>query len=256
MLVFSIKDGCIYFTFKWFFYDWLIPTIGTWNSSVFNIMLAGIMKIAGGITERGVIVGNAYDKYGSRNPVVRWIMRGFESALDELIGKINPCSIHEVGCGEGYWILRWSEQGIVARGSDFSDKVIELAQANAIDRGLSRHLFKTCSIYDLNPEQDAAELVVCCEVLEHLERPKDGLAALQAIASPYLITSVPREPLWSVLNMARGKYLTDFGNTPGHIQRWSQRTFIRLVSQYFDVLEVRTPLPWTMLLCRLSGVRH
>mgnify|MGYP001222751036 CR=1 FL=1 len=214
------------------------------------------MKIAGGITERGVIAGNTYDKYGSHNPVVRWVMRGFELALDELIGKVNPRSIHEVGCGEGYWVLRWSERGILVRGSDFSSKVIELAQANAMDRGLSRHLFRTCSIYDLKPEQDAAELVVCCEVLEHLERPEDGLMALQTIARPYLITSVPREPLWSVLNMARGKYLTDFGNTPGHIQRWSRRAFIRLVSHYFDVLEVRTPLPWTMLLCRSIHARY
>jgi ubiquinone/menaquinone biosynthesis C-methylase UbiE len=213
------------------------------------------MKISGGITERGVIIGNTYDKYGSRNPVVRWIMRAFESALSALIAQVNPCSIHEVGCGEGYWVLRWTEQGIAARGSDFSAKVIELAQSNAMDRGVSPNLFKACSIYDLVPEHDAAHLVVCCEVLEHLERPEDGLRALQSVANPYLIISVPCEPLWSVLNMARGKYLSEFGNTPGHLQRWSQKEFIRLVSKYFEVLEVRSPIPWSMMLCRRSGTK-
>jgi hypothetical protein len=29
---------------------------------------------------------------------------------------------------------------------------------------------------------------------------------------------VPREPIWRIGNMARGRYLGDLGNTPGHIQ--------------------------------------
>lgn len=210
------------------------------------------MKISGGLIEKGVVVGNAYDKYGSSNLIVRKIMRGFESALTDLVNKAKPAMIHEVGCGEGYWVLRWAEQGLVARGSDFSSTVIELAQFNVLSRNLPADLFKVSSIYDLQPEQDSAELIVCCEVLEHLERPEEALRVLQSIANPHLILSVPREPLWSVMNMARGKYLAGLGNTPGHIQRWSQQEFVQLVSQYFDVIEMRTPVPWTMLLCRRS----
>ncbi len=208
------------------------------------------MKISGGLTEKGLVVGNYYNKYDSRNPVTRWLIKGFESALTDLVDKVKPASIHEVGCGEGYWTLHWLEQGTATRGSDFSGAVIELARANALERKLLPDVFKICSIYDLAPASDAAELVVCCEVLEHLERPQDGLSHLQLVASPYLIISVPREPLWSIMNMARGKYLSSLGNTPGHVQRWSRREFIRLVSRYFDVEEVRTPVPWTMLLCR------
>ncbi|MEA3274311.1 MAG: class I SAM-dependent methyltransferase [Pseudomonadota bacterium] len=212
------------------------------------------MKISGGITEEGLVVGNAYDKYGARNPIVRRLMRGFESALMELVSLVAVNSIHEVGCGEGYWTLRWLEQGIAARGSDFSSKVIEIARANALEQKRSPDLFQARSIYDVAPQADAADLVVCCEVLEHLERPEDGLRALQTIASPYLIISVPREPLWSFMNMARGKYWSDLGNTPGHLQRWSQHGFVHLVSRYFSVQEIRAPVPWTMLLCRRSGV--
>jgi hypothetical protein len=50
--------------------------------------------------------------------------------------------------------------------------------------------------------------------------------------------------------MARGKYLLQGGNTPGHIQHWSSRGFVELVSRHFEVVKVRKPLPWTMLLCR------
>lgn len=211
------------------------------------------VKISGGTKENGIVVGNAYDKYGSRNPIVKWMMEGFESALSELVDKASPTAIHEIGCGEGYWVLRWAEQGMAARGCDFSTHVIELARENAAGRGLSPSLFEARSIYDLEAGCDSADLVVCCEVLEHLEHPEVGLQALQRVVGRHLIVSVPKEPLWCALNLVRGKYIADWGNTPGHIQHWSKSSFIRMVSKYFEVVEVKSPLPWTMLLCRPRG---
>ena len=210
------------------------------------------MKISGGLEENGIVVGNAYDKYGSQNPIVRRIMQGFDDALSELVEKAKPSSIHEIGCGEGFWVLKWQQLGMAARGSDFSKQAIELAHANASEQGINTELFEVRSIYDLDPGYDSADLVVCCEVLEHLEHPEEGLLALQSITTKNLIVSVPREPIWRFLNMARGKYILDWGNTPGHLQHWSRRGFMNLVSKYFLIEEVKTPLPWTMLLCRKS----
>ncbi|MEN4977268.1 class I SAM-dependent methyltransferase [Erwinia billingiae] len=208
------------------------------------------MKIAGGKTEDGIVVGNTYDKYGARNPIVRWMMKGFEESLMTLSSKANPCTIHEIGCGEGYWVTKWNQSGIEARGCDFSHQVIEIARDNAKQVGVSIEQFSTRSIYDLDAEEDAADLIVCCEVLEHLEDPEEGLRALQRVTQNYILLSVPREPLWRILNFARGKYCLDMGNTPGHLQHWSKPGFIKMVSTYFDVVEVKSPLPWTMVLCR------
>lgn len=208
------------------------------------------VMVSGGAEENGIVYGNSYDKYGSRNPLVKWIMRKFDAALSELIARAAPASIHEIGCGEGYWVLRWNKQGWQARGCDFSTRVIELARQNATEHGLSPALFASCSIYDLVAGRDSADLIVCCEVLEHLERPEAALQALQRVVGQHLIVSVPREPLWCALNLARGKYLASWGNTSGHIQHWSKKDFVRMVSKYFEVIEVRSPLPWTMLLCR------
>ena len=208
------------------------------------------IRIAGGIEEDGVVVGNAYDKYGSRNPIVKWMMNGFRTALSEYVAEASPGSIHEIGCGEGYWVLQWIKQGLSARGCDFSNSVIEIARGNAKNHGLPPSLFESRSIYDLDTEHDSADLVICCEVLEHLESPEAGLQALQRVAKRHLIVSVPREPLWRMLNLARGKYITRWGNTPGHIQHWSKSAFVELVSTYFEVVAIRSPFPWTMLLCR------
>jgi 2-polyprenyl-3-methyl-5-hydroxy-6-metoxy-1,4-benzoquinol methylase len=119
-----------------------------------------------------------------------------------------------------------------------------------MNRGIPPESFQVRSVYELEPERDSADLLVCCEVLEHLEDPDLALATLQRVATGHLILSVPREPIWRVLNMVRGKYLKSFGNTPGHIQHWSSSKFNELVGNYFDIVEIRTPLPWTMLLCR------
>lgn len=210
------------------------------------------MKISGGLQENGIVVGNAYDKYGSKNPVVRWIMKGFGDALSSLVAKTSPQTIHEIGCGEGYWVCDWNEQGIQARGSDFSEKVIDIARENAKERGLPAEAFRSRSIYDVEPGRDSADLIVCCEVLEHLDQPEAGLAALQRIATNYVIISVPREPVWRGLNLIRGRYISSLGNTPGHVQHWSARNFIDLVGRYFEIVEVKKPLPWTMLLCRVK----
>ncbi len=207
------------------------------------------IKVSGGLREDGVVIGNTFDKYGSRNPLVRRMMSGFENALDELVARAAPTSIHEVGCGEGYWALKMWQQGLAVRGSDFSSRIVAIAQQNAASIGAPTEMFHQRSAYELQPGIDGADLVVCCEVLEHLDDPRAALRVLRAIAGRHVLLSVPREPLWSILNVSRGRYLSRLGNTPGHVQQWSAARFISLVATEFDVLEVRQPLPWTMALC-------
>ena len=76
---------------------------------------------------------------------------------------------------------------------------------------------------------------------------------LAQLARPHLIASVPREPLWRILNVARGRYWLELGNTPGHLQHWSGSTFTALLAERFELVEVRYPLPWTMALCRVRA---
>lgn len=207
------------------------------------------MKTVQGQQEYGVEVGNHYDKYGSRNPIARLLMAGFMHALDDLVKLSQQRQLHEIGCGEGVLSLRWLSQGFDVRACDFSQIAIDLARENALACGQSPAAFSQKNIYTLSAD-DKAPLIVCCEVLEHLEDPQHALRILVNLADPWLIVSVPREPLWSLLNMARGKYWRDWGNTPGHIQRWRQRDFIQMVSSHMEIVAVRSPLPWTMLLCQ------
>ncbi len=204
------------------------------------------------IVEKGIIAGNVYNKNSSKNILVQSIMKRFYDSLWKLISMTNANEIHEVGCGEGYLTFMLAQSGIKVKASDLSYQIIEKAKnhISKMDEKLNIN-FKVASIYDLKSPIDSTELVICSEVLEHLEFPEQALRKLAELAKPYLLISVPREPLWRIVNMMRLKYLIDFGNTPGHIQHWSKKKFLKLISNNgIEVLKVLTPFLWIMVLCR------
>jgi 2-polyprenyl-3-methyl-5-hydroxy-6-metoxy-1,4-benzoquinol methylase len=196
--------------------------------------------------------GNVYDKYSSGHPIERRLVARFLGQLETLVELSGAREAHEVGCGEGELALRMARRGLRVRGSDASPEVIAEARRRAAEVGAEID-YEPEAVEELTPERDAAELVVCCEVLEHLEDPRAALDVLVELARPWLIVSVPREPLWRVLNLARLEYVSDLGNTPGHRWHWSKRGFIRFLEERVEVIEVRDPIPWTMALCRAGG---
>lgn len=96
----------------------------------------------------------------------------------------------------------------------------------------------------------SADLVVMLEVLEHLSDPEAALREAAHVTRGWCIFSVPREPVWRILNMARRAYWRDWGNTPGHVNHWSRRVWVALLERHFQVAHVATPLPWLMAVCR------
>ena len=199
--------------------------------------------------EGGLVVGNTYDKYGSSNPVARLLLRRFLQSFDDLVRRANPTRVLEVGCGEGELALRLAREGRDVLGTDISSLMVSEARTRARSRGLAVE-FKQADLFSIDAPPGSFDLVVCCEVLEHLEEPEAAVAHLTRLSRGYLLFSVPREPLWRILNMARGEYLGELGNTPGHIQHWSWRSFRKLLSRDLDLVDGRRPLPWLMALCR------
>jgi 2-polyprenyl-3-methyl-5-hydroxy-6-metoxy-1,4-benzoquinol methylase len=196
--------------------------------------------------------GNVYDKYGTSNPVARRLMAGFMGQLDELVERTGAKDAHEVGCGEGELAIRIARRGIRMRGTDAFSQVLEEARARAAAAGVEID-FEAVPVEDLEPDRHGAELILCCEVLEHLEDPERALDVLAGLARPWLLASVPREPLWRALNLARFSYVGELGNTPGHLNHWSKRDFVRFLTRRFEVIELRSPTPWTMVLCRVQS---
>lgn len=196
--------------------------------------------------EEGIFIGNQVDKSNLSNPISRKLVSGFDEKLFGVLDGLSPQSLHEVGCGEGRLTrLIRDRYGIDVLASDFSQALIE----ENLRRDFESIAFKHLSIYDLNPAEHRREVIVCCEVLEHLEYPEKGLEALRKLEARSYLLSVPREPVWRVLNMLRLKYLGDLGNTPGHLNHWSTKSFQALLAASgFRVVDILNPFPWVMVL--------
>lgn len=186
-------------------------------------------------------------KYTSNNRLVQFLNRVYLRNITALVHRARPCRLLDVGCGEGV-VLRHLDRhlrGVSVVGLDVDGTGLRVAQSqNSVS-------LVQGSVYSLPFAAGSFDLVLCCEVLEHVEDPDAALAELSRVSSHRVLLSVPNEPIWRLSNMARGKYLRHFGNTTGHIQHWTRWAFLRQIRAHLEVTEVRSWLPfWSMLLAR------
>jgi ubiquinone/menaquinone biosynthesis C-methylase UbiE len=204
------------------------------------------------VDREGTVTGNTYDKYGSTNPVVRRLMANFERTLEELFRQAAPKTILDVGCGEGVLTYRWAQVPGITRivGLDLDDPQLHEAWKTRQNPNLE---YKVMKAENLPFADGEFEVSTAIEVLEHVPDPEHTLSEMARCASRHVLVSVPREPLWRGLNLARGAYIKELGNTPGHVNHWSKRSFVELLGRYGQVVEARSPFPWSMLLVRVGS---
>lgn len=192
--------------------------------------------------------GNLYNKYESKNPLVNLLMKIYFKNLYNLIipvkNEIN--SSLDIGCGEGYITQYMNSLGFDIEGADASEYIINIAKYMH-----PTIPFNIKSIYDIGSYNKRYDLVMAVEVLEHLNNPNQALKELRKVSDKYVFISVPNEPLFRICNILRFKYICNFGNTPGHINHWTRRSFETFLSKEFDKITLKTSTLWLMALCEV-----
>jgi SAM-dependent methyltransferase len=193
-------------------------------------------------------------KHTSANPVVRALLRRFHAALTRQVREAAPASLLDVGCGEGFVLAELGPlpHGGVVRGVDVSPAAVARCRERAPWAEP-----QVASVYELPFADGAFDLVICLEVLEHLDRPEAGLRELTRVARRKLVLSVPWEPWFQLGNLAQFKHLAGLGNHPEHVQRWTQRGFGAFLQQAGGLRQValRSSFPWTIAVCDLEAAR-
>lgn len=194
--------------------------------------------------------GNLYNKYESKNPLVNFLMRSYFNDFDSLIYPIKDEieSAFEIGCGEGYLTKHVKDMGILIKGADISEKVIE--HARKIHPSIK---FSVKSIYEIGNQNEKHNLILASEVLEHLEKPDYAINELKKSTNKYIFLSVPNEPFFRLANILRLKYINDFGNTPGHINHWNSRNFKEFMeNNSLKIVNFKVSTLWLMALCEIK----
>jgi len=187
-----------------------------------------------------------HEKYQSNNPINKKLVDGYFNGIAALINSVEVNNLLDVGCGEGMVLMSLKDQvkDIDCFAIDFDPKEVVDAQVN-----LPSVTVKQGSAYDIKFQENEFDIVVCNQVLEHLDDPKKAISEMHRVTSKYALLSVPNEPIWRMLNMIRLKYWSDMGNTPGHINHWSYGSFKRFIGGHFKVVTKQNPFPWNMVLC-------
>ncbi|HPI90075.1 MAG TPA: class I SAM-dependent methyltransferase [Spirochaetota bacterium] len=197
--------------------------------------------------------GKQQAKYLNNNPLARLLVQNFFSGIAELLQRTGrPGNVLEIGCGEGHVtdIITgtFTQSSIVI--TDIAEKMVEITKTRINKQ--ENMQYRVADAENLSFNSSSFDCIVICEVLEHVQDPYKVLSQIHDILHDggYVLFSVPREPLWRILNVIRLKYIKRLGNTFGHINHWSRKGFFLFVEEKFDIIDYRLPLPWTIVLAR------
>jgi 2-polyprenyl-3-methyl-5-hydroxy-6-metoxy-1,4-benzoquinol methylase len=183
----------------------------------------------------------AAEDYSHLSATGQGLVAQFRARVVGHIAAERPGRVLEVGCGQG-WLLKAIADALPEaelHGLDIRPDVV----------GYARELVPSAEVVVGNgerlPFEDASfDVVVCSEVLEHVNDPSSVLAEIDRVGRGVAVLSVPDEPWFWGANLARGKHLATLGNCPGHIHHWSGGSFARLLRPRYDRVSVERSFPW------------
>jgi SAM-dependent methyltransferase len=187
-------------------------------------------------------------KYASRNPVQRLVLDRFFVEVARELRALQPRRALEFGCGEGLFLQRLEQLGLrlpELTGIDLREEAITEARQRCPGYG-----FEVKDLLSWEVPERSFDVVIASQVLEHLPDPDLFLARLVSLCSGHLLLTVPLEPWFRLLNLARGRDLTRLGNHPEHVNHWGHRAFTRFVSRHALVERSSVVFPFIVVVAR------
>lgn len=98
----------------------------------------------------------------------------------------------------------------------------------------------------------ASDVLVCVGVVESSLHPESILNDFRTKGIDRIIIVVPNQPWWRITNILRFAYFDESGNSPGHVNHWSSKTFGNWISENgWNVETMVQPFPWSINLCKI-----
>lgn len=148
--------------------------------------------------------------------------------VNKLISDTNNLNILDFGCGVGTIDFYLANKGNNILGTDISPDAIRIANQTAKNLHLENNIrFTTLDILN-EYKNDKFDLILCNEVLEHLENDLETLILLKKLLKKNgkIMVSVPSlsAPLYKM------GLTTDFDKRVGHLRRYDELTITNLLT--------------------------
>ena len=152
-----------------------------------------------------------------------WIMR--------TAGDVRGKKVLDAGCGGGSLSYLLAKAGASVVGVEYDKRGVEFAKQNLASADPGKRLqceFMQGSVYELPFSPESFDLVVSCEVIEHLEEPAKMLSEAKRVlkqggtlilTTPYRFTEVPKDP--------------------NHVREFYPGELLGLMKNYFPQAEVK-----------------
>jgi SAM-dependent methyltransferase len=186
-------------------------------------------------------------KYERAGLVERHLLGRFRARLLAEVTPLAPLRVLDAGCGEGH-VTAWLAEAL--RGSDVTG-VDGRGKALAACRRRNPRVRTVQADVRALPFGDAEfDLVLCTEVLEHLSEPRQTLRELSRVCAGHMMLTAPHEPFFRLGNLARGRYPSRLGSTPGHVSTWGRKGFLGMIATEAEPLRWVSMFPWQGVLAR------
>lgn len=124
--------------------------------------------------------------------------------------KLESASVLDVGCGAGILAEALAARGAVVTGIDLAAESIAVARRHAADRGLTID-YRLAAVETLAEQAPASfDVVTCLELLEHVPRPAETIAACARAVRPggtVFLSTLNRSPKSFLLAIVGAEYL-------------------------------------------------
>ncbi len=128
----------------------------------------------------------------------KWILR--------MAGNLRGKRVLDLGCGDGLLTYFLAQVGAVVVGVDNEEEGLKHARLNLERMNKKKHLqyeFVNASVYELPFEDNSFDVVVSCEVIEHLDYPEKMIGeasrvlksgGMIVVTTPHRLTEFPGDP--------------------------------------------------------------
>ena len=179
-------------------------------------------------------------KFETANPLVRAMIGGFFSRLGELVAPLRPASTLDAGCGEGETLVRLGP----LLGERIAAVDLSAYSVGRVTERLPAVDAQVASVTDLPFADSSFDLVLCLEVLEHLDDPAAAFASSPASRLPTSWFPSPSSPGSGSAACSAASMCAPSATTPSTSITSTARSLAPCSSRRSTIVTIRSAFPW------------